>query len=385
MKYLIQISEDEFGIAEEDGTYMSLEEAPIGNKEIQDVISAGVVTPCKIVNGKCVFNIETFNFTVGTPLLYPNQYDQDYVISTVTSKGADFVSRKFGDYNFTIGSYDEFCKLRDSLQPKNADWKFVCDRPTPKDAVLDEEAIEESDEDPLEDVPELDFHGVADAMEDEEDDAHPLLDLDAAMEDASRAMEEAEESESETEEEPVDIEVEEEHELASQAENTPEVKEEPVETDVAYQDADTVEVEAEPEVTEVDEDPEEEQSANAAIEEEPEVVDHDDDTPAAVEEEDDPNRFVPPVVRPIPENMTLEKQIAPLTSMMIPEECRGETFAFTEDYMRAKDITDDAQCIEDNWEKRGAYWIIDVLQTGQRIIHSDKNKYSHEFPIRDCV
>lgn len=351
MKYLIQISEDEFGIADEDGTYMSLEEAPIGNKEIQDVISAGVVTPCKIVDGKCVFNIETFNFTVGTPLLYPNQYDQDYVISTITSKGADFVSRKFGDYNFTIESYEEFCKLRDILQPKNADWKFVCDRPTPKDAVLDEEAIEESDEDLLEDVPELDFHGVADAMEDEEDDAHPLLDLDAAMEDASRAMEEAEDSESETEE------VEDQDGA---------VVEEPT------TQSDVIEIEEEPD-----------QVGGIEVEEESEGATQDDDID--VVEEEDQNRFVPPVVRPIPKKMTLEKQIAPLTSMMIPEECRGETFAFTEDYVRAKDISDDAQCIEDNWEKRGAYWIIDVLQTGQRIIHSDKNKYSHEFPIRDCV
>lgn len=354
MKYLIQISEDEYGIADEDGTYMSLEEAPVGSKEIQDVISAGVVTPCKIVNGKCVFNIETYKFTVGTPLLYPNQYDQDYVISTVTSKGADFVSRKFGDYNFTVGTYKEFCDIRDSLQPKNTDWKFVGERPEPKDAVLDEKAIEESDDEVLTDVPELDFHGVVDAMDDEHSEEHPLLDLDAAMEDASKAMEEEEQSDSHEEQTEV-----EEPEVATVEEPVP-VVEEP-----------EVVAEVEPEVV---------------TEEEPvECTTTESDSPNEEEPEEDPNRFVPPVVRPIPEKMTLEKQIAPLTSMMIPEECRGETFAFTEDYIRANAVTDDAQCIEDNWEKRGAYWIIDVLQTGQRIIHSDKNKYSHEFPTRDCV
>lgn len=381
MKYLIQISEDEYGIADEDGTYMSLEEAPICSKEIQDIISAKVVTPCKIVNGKCVFNFETYKFTVGTPLLYPNQYDQDYVISTVTSKGADFVSRKFGDYNFTVGSYEEFCGIRDSLQPKNTDWKFVGERPTPKDAVLDEKAIEESDDEVLTDVPELDFHGVVDAMDDEHSEERPLLDLDAAMEDASKAMEEEEETSvaeesAPAEAEPVTVEAEPEEEpVPVEAEPTT-IVEEP-------EKEETVQVEEEP-VTVEEKPAEEPVPVEVEHAEEPVLVEEE---PAPVDEEpaEDPNRFVPPVVRLIPEKMTLEKQIAPLTSMMIPEECRGETFAFTEDYVRAKDVTDDAQCIEDNWEKRGAYWIIDVLQTGQRIIHSDKNKYSHEFPTRDCV
>lgn len=72
------------------------------------------------------------------------------------------------------------------------------------------------------------------------------------------------------------------------------------------------------------------------------------------------------------------------TQTLVPEECRGETTAFTDEYVYLPDIKNDAYCIEGNFEQRGAYWILDVIPRGMRIIHSDKRDYHHEFPIKDC-
>ena len=93
----------------------------------------------------------------------------------------------------------------------------------------------------------------------------------------------------------------------------------------------------------------------------------------------------PPIKYETKQKVTLEKQMSALTRLIIPQECLGETYAFTESYISANDNITDAMCIEDNWEKRGAYWIIDVVSSGHRIIHSDKNHYTHEVPTSDCL
>ena len=68
---------------------------------------------------------------------------------------------------------------------------------------------------------------------------------------------------------------------------------------------------------------------------------------------------------PVPESeLKLNKEL--------PELLRGETWAKTMDLVFPEDVVDDAYCIENNWESRGDYYIIDVVSQGFRLVHSDK-------------
>lgn len=82
---------------------------------------------------------------------------------------------------------------------------------------------------------------------------------------------------------------------------------------------------------------------------------------------------------------TIDAMLAPYTRTVVPVDCRGETYAFTYNYTTLDEVTDVAFCIENNFERRGDYWILDVIQRGMRIIFSEKNQYKHEFRIDDCL
>lgn len=74
----------------------------------------------------------------------------------------------------------------------------------------------------------------------------------------------------------------------------------------------------------------------------------------------------------------------PDLSILVPEECRGESWAFTDESICLADVSDDGYCIENNWEDRGLYWIVDCVPRGMRMIHSDSLGYNHEFKIEQC-
>lgn len=65
----------------------------------------------------------------------------------------------------------------------------------------------------------------------------------------------------------------------------------------------------------------------------------------------------------------------------MPEICEGETWATTEDKILPSQVDDDSYCIENNWEQRGVYWIIDSLPRNKRIVHSDTMKFNEEYDI----
>lgn len=69
---------------------------------------------------------------------------------------------------------------------------------------------------------------------------------------------------------------------------------------------------------------------------------------------------------------------------VLPEECKGETWAQTWKRCRPSDVTSDAFCIEKNWEKRGDYYIIDCVMSGMRLIHSDKHSINVELSAKVC-
>ena len=70
---------------------------------------------------------------------------------------------------------------------------------------------------------------------------------------------------------------------------------------------------------------------------------------------------------------------------LVPEICKGESWAFSEKKSICLDnVSDDGYCIENNWEPRGDYWIFDSLPRGKRLIHSDILGYNKEFLIDLC-
>lgn len=80
-----------------------------------------------------------------------------------------------------------------------------------------------------------------------------------------------------------------------------------------------------------------------------------------------------------------QESCAAMQDDAIPEQCRGESWAFGIDtYLRIGDVTDDGFCIENNWEPRGDYWIFDCIPRNKRLIHSDTLGYSKEFSIELC-
>lgn len=78
--------------------------------------------------------------------------------------------------------------------------------------------------------------------------------------------------------------------------------------------------------------------------------------------------------------ITLEEPIVRVEIPM-PEICEGETWATTEDKILPSQVGDDSYCIENNWEQRGVYWIIDSLPRNKRIVHSDTMKFNEEYDI----
>lgn len=77
---------------------------------------------------------------------------------------------------------------------------------------------------------------------------------------------------------------------------------------------------------------------------------------------------------------------APVSSLaaLVPEECKGETWACTFDSVKPEDVTSDGYCIECNWENRDPYWIIDCVERGVRLIHSDALNVNKEIPLEAC-
>lgn len=78
--------------------------------------------------------------------------------------------------------------------------------------------------------------------------------------------------------------------------------------------------------------------------------------------------------------ITLEEPIVHV-EIPIPKRCTGETWATTEDQILLSQVRDDSYCIENNWEQRGDYWIIDCLSRNKRIVHSDSMKFNEEYDI----
>lgn len=71
-------------------------------------------------------------------------------------------------------------------------------------------------------------------------------------------------------------------------------------------------------------------------------------------------------------------------SGIVPEECKGETWAQTWKHCRPEQVVSDVYCIEHNWEKRGDYYVIDCVMTGNRLIHSDKHGVNFAVPAKSC-
>lgn len=68
-------------------------------------------------------------------------------------------------------------------------------------------------------------------------------------------------------------------------------------------------------------------------------------------------------------------------SSLVPLSCRGETWATTEHEVFIHDYACDVDCIEDNWEQRGDYYILDCLPRNKRLIVSEKKNYYNEFTL----
>ena len=77
--------------------------------------------------------------------------------------------------------------------------------------------------------------------------------------------------------------------------------------------------------------------------------------------------------------------VASFIEVPVPEECRGESCAFTSEEVDLQCVQGDGYCIENNWELRGDYWIIDCLPKNTRLIHSDAKSYNKEFEISQCL
>lgn len=69
--------------------------------------------------------------------------------------------------------------------------------------------------------------------------------------------------------------------------------------------------------------------------------------------------------------------------LLIPVPCRGETWSECVEDKRIEDYNSDIDCIEDNWEKRGDYYITDCISRNVRLIYSETKNYSKEFELGD--
>lgn len=180
MSYLVVLPNKSFGIATGDGAYCTLQEALKNNKEeASALLKAGDVAEATFYNGKCYIGEPTYRFIVDTGNLYPDKYEIEATIESIEKLGCVFLERNFGSYTAATHSkelFDEVCKA-------NSYWKITSlERPKPEEAVLDEEAIKNSE---------------------------PILDLDKLMEEAAEQLAEKPEPVIEVKEPEPAIEVEE--------------------------------------------------------------------------------------------------------------------------------------------------------------------------------
>ena len=292
------------------------------------------------------------------------------------------IGKQFGD--ITFATYDKACfdDLAKSVAASHREWTIaIITKSGPTVTITEEQELEPEveEEEPeelgnptvIEEEDEVEKLGEPDVVveDDEEIPLHTLPTPDQAVCD-SKAIEEDDGFDMDVMMEMVSNSFNEDIALGNPdvvvEEDEDEVREDEVEEDIALGNPDVV-VE-EDEVEEVDE--VEEEEADAAVD--VEIVD--------VDELDNEEPYRETVL----EN-NLDRTLAPYTKTIVPADCKGETFAFTYDYVKVEDVNGTAYCIENNFERRGDYWILDVIQRGMRIIYSEKNQYKHEFRIDDCL
>lgn len=368
------------GVSDGRGSFLSLEDA---NKqfptEVKALLASGGVDECEIINERCYVGEKKFEFIINAGVSYPDEYTVQYVEEVAAKFGGVKIGKQFGD--ITFATYDKACfdDLAKSVAASHREWTIAIitkSEPTvtiteeqepegeialgdpavviEEDKLLEEDDVEElepevEEEEPeelgnptvIEEEDEVEELGEPDVVveDDEEIPPHTLPTPDQAVCD-SKAIEE---------DDGFDMDVM--MEMVSNSFNE----------DIALGNPDVVVEEDEDEVKE---------EADAAVD--VEIVD--------VDELDNEEPYRETVL----EN-NLDRTLAPYTKTIVPADCKGETFAFTYDYVKVEDINGTAYCIENNFERRGDYWILDVIQRGMRIIYSEKNQYKHEFRIDDCL
>lgn len=340
------------GVSDGRGSFLSLEDA---NKqfptEVKALLASGGVDECEIINERCYVGEKKFEFIINAGVSYPDEYTVQYVEEVAAKFGGVKIGKQFGD--ITFATYDKACfdDLAKSVASSHREWTIaIITKSEPTVTITEEQesegeialgeptvvteeddveepgepdvVVEDDEEIPLRTLPTPD-QAVCDSKAIEEDDG---FDMDVMMEIVSNSFNE----------------------------------------DIALGNPDVV-VEEE---DEVEEDEVEEEEANTAVD--VEIVD--------VDELDNEEPYRETVL-----DNNLDRTLAPYTKTIVPADCKGETFAFTYDYVKVEDVNGTAYCIENNFERRGDYWILDVIQRGMRIIYSEKNQYKHEFRINDCL
>lgn len=386
------------GVSDGRGSFLSLEDA---NKqfptEVKALLASGGVDECEIINERCYVGEKKFEFIINAGVSYPDEYTVQYVEEVAAKFGGVKIGKQFGD--ITFATYDKACfdDLAKSVAAAHREWTIATimkSEPTvtiteeqesveeialgePTVVIEEDELLEEDDvEEPKPEVEEEEPEELGNpTVIEEEDEVEELGEPDVVVEDEeeiplhtlptpdqavcnSKAIEE---------DDGFDMDVMMEM-VSNSFEEEDDVIEDEVEEDIALGNPDVVVEEDEDEVGEEDE--VEEEEADAAVD--VEIVD--------VDELDDKEPYRETVL----EN-NLDRTLAPYTKTIVPADCKGETFAFTYDYVKVEDVNGTAYCIENNFERRGDYWILDVIQRGMRIIYSEKNQYKHEFRIDDCL
>lgn len=336
------------GVSDGRGSFLSLEDA---NKqfptEVKALLASGGVDECEIINERCYVGEKKFEFIINAGVSYPDEYTVQYVEEVAAKFGGVKIGKQFGD--ITFATYDKACfdDLAKSVATSHREWTIAT-------IMKSEPTVSITEEQESEGV--IDF-----SVPDEE----------IALGETTVVIEEDELlEEDEVEEHEPDVVVEDEEEIPHRTLPTP---------DQAVCDCKAIE-----EDDGFDMDVMMEMVSNS-FEEEDDVAEDEVEEDIAlgnpdVDELDDEEPYRETVL----EN-NLDRTLAPYTKTIVPADCKGETFAFTYDYVKVEDVNGTAYCIENNFERRGDYWILDVIQRGMRIIYSEKNQYKHEFRIDDCL
>ncbi len=369
------------GVSDGRGSFLSLEDA---NKqfptEVKALLASGGVDECEIINERCYVGEKKFEFIINAGVSYPDEYTVQYVEEVAAKFGGVKIGKQFGD--ITFATYDKACfdDLARSVAAAHREWTIAT-------IMKSEPTVTITEEQESEGVIDFSVHDEEIALGEptvviEEDE---LLEEDDVEEPKPEVEEEEPEElgnptvieeEDEVEElgEP-DVVVEDEEEIPLHTQPTPD---QAVCDCKAIEEDDGFDMDVMMEMVsnsfeeedDVIEDEVEEEEADAAVD--VEIVD--------VDELDDEEPYRETVL----EN-NLDRTLASYTKTIVPADCKGETFAFTYDYIKVEDVNGTAYCIENNFERRGDYWILDVIQRGMRIIYSEKNQYKHEFRIDDCL